>query len=636
MAEPITNAMNEQITTLSAPNLSLSDEETRLLGKLNEWFSEATKYIQPRRERWRKNEQLYLNKVEVFGRKGWTELKFNLALAIIRTEMAIISDYLPTFDIIGEEENDRFFANMLQKRKAQIERSAQLVDKILDTIHDGLNYSNGLCEIQPVIQTITNPDGTSFKKLTIQARLVDPFTWLPAPYSTGMDIRTECLYQMFATPVHIDIIKRTYGVEVPAEGYLDENRAFHLVEDPQNQPLNSKYALVKECYFMDEDLDKYPNGRAVVWVGNRILEDKPIGIAVNGIIKPEEFSLLPYFMIGNYKTAHSIFGIGEGELVKSQIKAFNQVMSSLADNIKKQGNPIRKIRKHLARQLESAILGVAGEEIEVIEPDDITWDVPPNVPSHTWNFLEWLLRLTDTITGVHDVTQGRRPLGITAGIAIAELQEAAQTAVRYKIKKYINPFIISMGRYITYLLQNLDEEVKEIRDYTATEPAYTLYDPLSRYDKYGRREGEEGFDETTAKTIRDAKFEVEVVTGIRLPSGRFEDEARRIEKFKAGIYGIEDVTIYEQNRDEIISRYYQRMGLAQLKERQEALNEAYNQFTQLISKSLSTEKQWIGSPEEETMARLLKQFPELLNTEDFANLPLKYKNNLLEVFKIGA
>ena len=40
----------------------------------------------------------------------------------------------------------------------------------------------------------------------------------------------------------------------------------------------------------------------------------------------------------------------------------------------------------------------------------------------------------ETISGVHDVTQGRRPVGIQAGNAIIALQEAGQARIRTKVK----------------------------------------------------------------------------------------------------------------------------------------------------------------------------------------------------------
>ncbi len=59
--------------------------------------------------------------------------------------------------------------------------------------------------------------------------------------------------------------------------------------------------------------------------------------------------------------------------------------------------------------------------------------VPP-MSSDYIVFIETLIRLVDMITGITDVSEGRRPTGVTAGIAISELQEKAQVAFRRKIR----------------------------------------------------------------------------------------------------------------------------------------------------------------------------------------------------------
>ena len=42
------------------------------------------------------------------------------------------------------------------------------------------------------------------------------------------------------------------------------------------------------------------------------------------------------------------------------------------------------------------------------------------------------MQLTDTISGIHDITQGRNPSGVTAAKAISALQEASQQIIRAK------------------------------------------------------------------------------------------------------------------------------------------------------------------------------------------------------------
>jgi len=615
-----------------------TSDEQKLMGKFEEWYQDSEKFMKSKRERWKLNEKLYNNQVEVFTHKGWSQIKFNLALSVINTEMSIIADYLPTFDIVGEEQDDMIFADLLQTRKSQIEVQSGLNDRILNCCEDSLNLSNGMLFLNPIIKQLPTINGGTYSKLNLKVQAIDPYTWYPAPYSTGMDIRDKCRYQMFVTPRHVDDIYKQYSKRVSPEGFIDENQSFIVIEDfsKLDKSINAKYAIIREIYFMDEDEDKYPNGRVVIFAGNdkQILDDKPLGIIVDDKVTVEDICLVPYFNLANYKSAHSIFGAcGDGELIKSQIKAFNQIMSSLADNIKKAGNPIRKIRSSIWNDLSTKILGIPGENIKVNQPDDITWDIPPSVPGHTLNFLEWLLRLTESVTGIHEVSQGRRPVGITAGVAIAELQEAVQTRIRYKIKKEINPFVVEIGKYIVWLLQNYDEEVMMIRDRNAKTLSYIEYNPNKKYDAQGLPEGEEGFNPNMAKTLKDAKCEIEITQGIKAPIGRFDTEQRAVQKFKDGIYGIEEVinSLAETNKESIIDNYYKRQGLLEMKQRQEQLTKVYGEFQNFVEKAMSENGEFTDI-DENNMSNMIKIYPEFLNTDEFGMLPMEVKDRLLTIF----
>ena len=56
----------------------------------------------------------------------------------------------------------------------------------------------------------------------------------------------------------------------------------------------------------------------------------------------------------------------------------------------------------------------------------------PPLPSEMFNFYQVLQTLADQASGINDVTQGRRPTGITAAEALQTMQEAAQTRIRLK------------------------------------------------------------------------------------------------------------------------------------------------------------------------------------------------------------
>lgn len=77
----------------------------------------------------------------------------------------------------------------------------------------------------------------------------------------------------------------------------------------------------------------------------------------------------------------------------------------------------------------------------------------PQTPNDLLAFIELCIRLVDMVTGITEVSEGRRPTGVTAGVAIAELQEKAQVAYRIKIRNN-DTYLEEQGRMFISLGQN--------------------------------------------------------------------------------------------------------------------------------------------------------------------------------------
>lgn len=603
-----------------------SMDEAALIASREKWFEEAKKYWDPQRQKWRLNEKRYKNDVEVDTPRKNTKLKFAFPLSVIETELPIISDYLPTFDVMPDGANDIFFADMMQKRKNQLTSKAKLKRNIIETTKDSLKLSNGLTSILPRLK--------GDKLCGLDISVVDIFTWFPAPNSINLDIRKGCRYQIFATPMHPEEVKKDYNKDVTPEGYLDEYQSFKAVDEAEKD--KADMVLVKECYTMDADEKTYPNGRITIWANNVLLADDPLW----GDYKPEDgddyLPPIPYFMIGNYRSAHSIIGIGEPELTWTMVKCLNEVMSSIAENIKKSGNPIRLITEAWWKWTKKKIIGHAGENVIVRNVNDISWDVPPNIPAYTFTFIETLLKLTDVVTGIHDIIEGKKPTGITAASAIQELKESAQARVRFKISNEITDYVHDMGKFIVWLIQQYDEEIVSIREREANgEFKFVKFDPVNRYvntnnlDEVAKAEE----DSTEGMSLKDSKLDIEVVTGTRLPSGRVASEERAINLYKEGIYGIEAVVraLAESNKKDIIEDYYKRKGLEELVKYQEERNKAFKEFEKLVDKALNDEE-WEGTLEERQMQKLILQFPDFLQTMEFEALTDEQKERVFSGF----
>ena len=86
----------------------------------------------------------------------------------------------------------------------------------------------------------------------------------------------------------------------------------------------------------------------------------------------------------------------------------------------------------------------------------------PQAPNDIMAFIELCIRLVDLVSGVTDVSEGRKPAGITAAHAIAALQEKAQTIYREKIR-HNDLYLEEQGRMFISLGQNWYTDEKILR-----------------------------------------------------------------------------------------------------------------------------------------------------------------------------
>jgi hypothetical protein len=90
----------------------------------------------------------------------------------------------------------------------------------------------------------------------------------------------------------------------------------------------------------------------------------------------------------------------------------------------------------------------------VIEADDINRikrDIPPALPPAALELPQMVMRISEIISGINDVSQGRKPAGIQAGVAIEALQEAAQTRIRLKDRN-LEVSLAQMGSQVIQLI----------------------------------------------------------------------------------------------------------------------------------------------------------------------------------------
>ena len=590
-----------------------TEADVELMKTLGGWFDEAVKHRELLTQRLRTNLEIHENKMRTRTSER-TQIKVNLSLIDVRTQMAIADDYLPSIDIMPADSKSDEYADIMQLAIRQALSDADFKYRALDCIEQSLIMCNGItCVLPKTIKGENNIYGLEISD-------VDIHTCFPAP--GAIDLTLEgAHYIIFATPIHVDKIKRMTGIAVPAEGYTDDAGTFkHISQDDDQYDTLANSALYKECYWIDGDEEKYPCGREAHWANEVLLKD---GALWSGF-KPEPGKYkpgIPYFMIKNYGTARSWVGVGEPEIVAKIKKSFDETISATADNVLKMGNPPTKVKTSWVNWRQKRIKHTPAEIIEVQNQDDVVFEHGIACPQSTFQFLELLMKVHQYETGVQEVSVGKRDKQAESGRAIMALQEAAESVVRDKINKPISLYMTAVGRQVLWYFQTFDQDKRELPDGT-------------RKDESGRQV----FKTYNPDEVMGGNYKVNAVPGVRLKKGRVATEERALNFMELGVYGIEEAVadLNIDNKQGVIDGYYKRQGMQEIKLRYEAMDEAQGEFQKLIQQAFRNAeagKDWIGTLEEQKLGEIIYEFPELLLQKDFQFLPDEYKARLLNVFK---
>ena len=139
------------------------------------------------------------------------------------------------------------------------------------------------------------------------------------------------------------------------------------------------------------------------------------------------------------------------------------------DNLIYHGNPAIVMSKAMAKTSGNRPTDKPGQIFYTGGPHESVQRLPAgNISSSSIPMADSMMKMTDIVSGVHDITQGRNPSGVTASRAIQQLQEASQQIIRTKEREVGQDAIISMYRITLQLLVNNYEQPINIRRITDT------------------------------------------------------------------------------------------------------------------------------------------------------------------------
>ena len=238
------------------------------------------------------------------------------------------------------------------------------------------------------------------------------------------------------------------------------------VADAQGQP-----AMVPVMQKIEpEEWSKYPGFLRCIYVTNKgelVLDDLP-----NPSINPDLPRLMtsqcylwdkyPFIKRFSYSDDISEYGLCIFEQIETLVVEVCKKLTQYGVHLERtcrnpllipNGSMDQKIINNLPARVWPVTAGMS-REIRFLEV--------PQAPNDLLAYIKLCIELIDSVTGITDVSEGRQPTGVTAGNAIAELQNKAQTAHRIKIRNN-DTYLEEQGRMFISLGQNWYTETEHLR-----------------------------------------------------------------------------------------------------------------------------------------------------------------------------
>jgi hypothetical protein len=169
----------------------------------------------------------------------------------------------------------------------------------------------------------------------------------------------------------------------------------------------------------------------------------------------------PFVIYRDYERPDEFWGVGEPENLKLIQLGYNKTMSNVIDNATLMTNSVWVVERNSCDV--DKLTNQPGQVVEY-SPDRPKPERVPGtpLPSFVTEILDRLKSDFDQVSGINDVTQGRKPAGITAGVAIESLQEAANKRIGLKIR-LLESFLAKVGRLLVSRVQQFYMEDRVIR-----------------------------------------------------------------------------------------------------------------------------------------------------------------------------
>ena len=439
----------ESLSTENNYGNDRGDKDFQLVMRLKEIGTEQQKeYL----ETWKKCAKYYRgdNKYNKPGYKS--DKRYNICRGVVQTYLPLMTDGQPGFNLVGQEADDYEFGTKLGKVADAWWKRNGLQKKMVKIIHNALEKGSGPLKVvwdNDLLngQGDVNWETVKCEDLFIPGNVEDAekLPWvIERMYKSAAELKR--MYPDKAKEIKGDNSKdkdddrkskdpRDAVLTTPTDQYSKmqgQDTSGMLMGDDTVEVLQCW--IDRKCVDEYDEIDgedgekqmksKYPNGKLIVIAPN-------IGVKLFVGENPYEDAQHPYVNIVDTIVPGEFWGQGEVEILFDLQDALNDVVNSIIDYMKLTGNAVWFLPRSADVKTEN-LINTQSLAIKYSGDTSPRRDFPPALPAYYFDLVNTLMQFADNTSGAQDITQGKKPIGITADAAIQTIQEAAQTRVRLK------------------------------------------------------------------------------------------------------------------------------------------------------------------------------------------------------------
>lgn len=531
--------------------MALTEGEQSLIKYLNKLYVEGSEARAKASKNWDRA-------IKTIKGETWPERRpkykinavMNFLSQIVERKAALLTDSRPTIAVASRKQKDDPVAEILQKTIEGILDEKSFEQKLTEFVM--LEEYFGFALFNTCYDK-----SLDYGKGDLDLVVIDPRCFIFDPYVTrswNLQYAEYCCLETAKptellkdlNPKKADEIKADITSEdVKPDSLIHKMRALFGWEKTATEKTSViPRSIVRDWWIRDRTTRKdnkliFPNWRHIIIAGGCPVED----------------GANPY-LDGNHPfdgmewgfNVDSPYGANEIDQLESPQILFNKLLAGILENAILMGNGIWiGDQDALSKEDWAKLTNEPGSHVKVRPGKTLRRDTPPSLPNYMIPLTTMLVNGLEKLSGITEVTEGRRPGQVTSGVAIESLAMMAQTTIRLK------------ARQIEGMIQRIGQKlIPRIFAYYTTDRIFNLVGGNGKIEQYlyQRQKIREVIQNDSRGLGAFQDYQFKVIPASSLAMTKWQKGLMAVQLFQTGL--IDERAALDAlefpNRDEIMQR----------------------------------------------------------------------------------